>query len=127
MCVLFCFTVLTISFTIKKKYQDINLISVTEGGRYDRAVFTKTIAWILNGIFENIQISEQVSLGVKELNQVNFIKLLFLKFFCLFAISWAAAAAYGGSQARSRIGVVASSLLQSHSNSGSEPRLQPTP
>ena len=48
-------------------------------------------------------------------------------FFCLFAISWATPAAYGGSQARGRIRAVASGLRQSHSNSGSEPRLQPTP
>ena len=48
-------------------------------------------------------------------------------FFCLFAISWAAPAAYGGSQARYLIGAVASGLRQSHSNPGSEPRLQPTP
>ena len=52
---------------------------------------------------------------------------LFFYFFCLFAISWAAPAAYGGSQARGRIGTVAASLRQSHSNAGSEPRLQPTP
>ena len=52
-------------------------------------------------------------------------------FFCLFvvvvAISWAAPAAYGGSQARGLIGGVAAGLRQSHSNAGSEPRLQPTP
>ena len=55
--------------------------------------------------------------------------------FCLFvvvvvvvvAISWAAPAAYGGSQARGPIGAVATGLRQSHSNAGSEPRLQPTP
>ena len=47
-------------------------------------------------------------------------------YFCLFAISWAAPAAYGGSQARGRIGVVATGLRQSHSNAGSGPRLQPT-
>ena len=35
--------------------------------------------------------------------------------------------AYGGSQARGRIGAVATGLRQSHSNVGSEPRLQPTP
>ena len=40
-------------------------------------------------------------------------------FFCLFAISWAAPAAYGGA--------VATGLRHSHSNTGSEPRLQPTP
>ena len=48
-------------------------------------------------------------------------------FFCLFAISWATPAAYGGSQARGRIGAVAASLCQSHSNWGSEPHLRPTP
>jgi len=47
--------------------------------------------------------------------------------FCLFAISWAAPAAYGGSQARGQIGAVAASLRQSHRHAGSEPRLQPTP
>jgi len=53
-------------------------------------------------------------------------------FFCLLsfvvvAISWAAPAAYGGSQARGLIGAVATGLRQSHSNTGSELRLQPTP
>ena len=43
------------------------------------------------------------------------------------AISWAAPAAYGGSQARGLIGAVATGLHQSHSNAGSKPRLQPTP
>ena len=38
-----------------------------------------------------------------------------------------ALSAYGGSQARGRIGAVAASLRQSHSNVGSEPHLQPTP
>ena len=48
-------------------------------------------------------------------------------FFCLFAISRAAPAAYGGSQARGRIGAVAAGLRHSHSNAVSELRLQPTP
>ena len=48
-------------------------------------------------------------------------------FFCLFAISWVAPSAYGGSLARGQIGAVATSLHQSHSNVGSEPSLQPTP
>ena len=43
------------------------------------------------------------------------------------AISWAAPAAYGGSQARGLIGAVVPSLRQSHSNAGCEPSLQPTP
>ena len=44
--------------------------------------------------------------------------------FCLFAFSRAASAAYGSSQARGRIGAVATRLRQSHSNAGSKPRLQ---
>ena len=45
---------------------------------------------------------------------------LFIYLFCLFAISWAARTAYGGSQARGRIGAVAAGLYESHSNVGSE-------
>ena len=52
---------------------------------------------------------------------------LIVIFFCLFAFSWATPLAYGSSQARDRIGAVAASLRQSHSNAGSKPRLQPTP
>ena len=48
----------------------------------------------------------------------------FLFFFSAF--SRAAPAAYGDSQA-GIIGAVAASLRQSHSNTGSEPCLQPTP
>ena len=44
--------------------------------------------------------------------QKSFIFLVFLPF------SWAAPMAYGGSQARSLIGAVATSLRQSHSNTG---------
>ena len=51
----------------------------------------------------------------------------FLFIFCLFAISWAASMAYGGSQARGLIGAVAASPCQSHSNARSDPRLRPTP
>ena len=51
----------------------------------------------------------------------------FFFFFGLFAISWAAPAAYGGSPARGRIGAVATGLRKSHSNEGSEPNLRPTP
>ena len=35
--------------------------------------------------------------------------------------------AYGGSQARGRIGATAAGLYHSHSNTGSKPRLEPTP
>ena len=47
--------------------------------------------------------------------------------FCLLSFFRAAPVAYGGSQARGRIGAVATVLLQSHSNSGSEPCLWTTP
>ena len=43
---------------------------------------------------------------------------------CLFAFSRAAPMAYGISQAKGLIGAVAAGLRQSHSNMGSEPRLQ---
>ena len=46
-------------------------------------------------------------------------------FFCLF--SGATPAAHGDSQARGRIGVVATGLHHSHSSAGSEPRLWSTP
>ena len=48
---------------------------------------------------------------------------LILFIFCLFAILGAAPAAYGGSQARGRIGAVATGLRQGHSNMGSKPHL----
>ena len=50
-------------------------------------------------------------------------KLFFFLTFCLFR---ATPLAYGGSQARSLIGAVASSLRQSHSNARSKLCLQPT-
>jgi len=53
--------------------------------------------------------------------------LFYFIFSRLFAISWATFAAYGGSQARGRIGAVATGLCHSHSNAKSEPSLQPTP
>ena len=60
-----------------------------------------------------------------------FLSFFFLFFFVFFvvvvAISWAAPAAYGGSQARGLIEAVATGLHYSHSNSGAEPHLQPTP
>ena len=56
------------------------------------------------------------------------VPLVFLFFvFCLFANSWAAPMAYGGSQARGLIGATATGLHQSHSNAGSTLWLQLTP
>ena len=70
-----------------------------------------------------------------EIQEAKISSVLFLVFFvclfvfCLFAISRAAPAACGDSQGRGRIGAVAvaAGLHHSHSNLGSEPRLQPTP
>ena len=61
--------------------------------------------------------------------------LVFFFFFVFFvfvvvvvvAISWAAPAAYGRSQARGHIRATATGLCQSHNNTGSEPHRQPTP
>ena len=53
---------------------------------------------------------------------------LFLFFFLvLFFFLRAAPVAYGGFQARGRMGATAASLHHSHSDSGSEPHLRPTP
>ena len=46
---------------------------------------------------------------------------------CLFAFCSAVPAAHGGSQARGPVGAVAAGLRQSHSSTGSEPRLRPRP
>ena len=60
--------------------------------------------------------------------QVDLIQALFIFFVFVFLLFlWATPAAYGGSQARGRIRAVATGLRQSHNNTGSEPRLQPTP
>ena len=53
--------------------------------------------------------------------------LKIMPFFFFSVISWAAPAAYGGSQGRGPNGAVVSGLCQSHSNARSELRLQPTP
>ena len=56
-----------------------------------------------------------------------FILLFYELFVCLFAFSRAAPAAYGDSLARDLIGTVAACLCHSHSNTGSESSLWPTP
>ena len=61
------------------------------------------------------------------LNKYVFLKIYLFIYFVFFAISRAALVAYGGSQARGLIGAVAAGLHHSHSNTGSKPRMQPTP
>ena len=56
-----------------------------------------------------------------------FFFFFFFVFFVFFSFFWAPPEAYGGSQARGLIGAAAAGLHQSHSNSGSEPCLRPTP
>ena len=53
-------------------------------------------------------------------NEVNYKTGYSFFFHLFFAISWVAAAAYGGSQARGWMGASDVGLRQSHSNSGSE-------
>ena len=86
---------------------------------------------------DNIFFGEKRKLGKGDRHawnwkKCNFILFLFFKFiylfiFCLFAFSWATPEVYGGSQVRGLIGAVATGLYQGHSNTGSEPYLQPTP
>ena len=61
------------------------------------------------------------------MNASQTLLLFYFIYLFIFAISWAALATYGDSQARRLIGAVAASLCQSHSSAGSKPRLQPTP
>jgi len=63
----------------------------------------------------------------KDMSRDTFLYSFFFFSFVFLLFLWAAPAAYGGSQARGPIGAVATGLRQSHSNVGSEPRLQPTP
>ena len=60
-------------------------------------------------------------------NIIYYIFFSFFFFFFVFCLFRAAPMACGSSQARGPIGVVATTLHQSHSNSGSEPHLRPTP
>ena len=53
--------------------------------------------------------------------------ILFLFVLSFFVFSRATPMAYGGSQAKGRIGAAVASLHQSHSKSGSEPHLRPIP
>ena len=64
-------------------------------------------------------------MGVVSANLQSIIyKIFFFLYVCLFR---AAPPAFGSSQARGYIGAPAAGLHHSHSNSGSEPHLRPTP
>ena len=65
------------------------------------------------------------TVSLVNLHQHSYIFSFF--FFCLFAISWAAPKAYGGSQAKGPIRAIATGLRHRHSNTRFEPHLQPTP
>ena len=51
----------------------------------------------------------------------------FFFFFFFFCLLRSTPVAYGSSHARGQIRAAAAGLCHSHSNTGSEPRLQPTP
>ena len=69
-----------------------------------------------------------IDFSVKSLTFKIFIYLFIFNFlifvFCLFR---ATPAAYGGSQAKGRIGAIAASLCHRYSNARSKPHLLPTP
>ena len=65
-------------------------------------------------------------LGIFKVGVLNVGFKLFTFFFVFLPFLELLPAAYGGSQARGRIGAIAAGLRHSHSNAGSEPRLQPT-
>ena len=73
------------------------------------------------------------NIGIIHYNLSIWVGFYLSMFFCfvlfcfVFAFSRAAPGAYGGSQARGRIGAIATSLHQGHGNSESELRLQPIP
>ena len=96
---------------------------------------TLQMKWYPNCTYLFVKLSELRSRKVKRFvhccttskwQRCNSSFFLFL-FFCLFAFSRAAPMAYVGSQARGPIGVVASSLHQSHSSARSELHLWLTP
>ena len=67
--------------------------------------------------------------GNKIINETNTLLLLMrlFFFFSFFLFFRAISVAYGGSQVRGQIRAIAARLYHSHSNTGSEPHLQPTP
>ena len=87
-----------------------------------------------SGTSENKNLSSSLFLAKKKKNTLVFMQELLLGayyyFFFYFFIFWlfkAAPTAYGGSQARVPIRATAAGLHQSHSNSGGEAHLRPTP
>ena len=100
--------------------------------------------WILNPLSEArgqtrvlMDASRAGSLTAEPQQELLYLFLFFFLFFffvflsfvvvIVVAISWATPAAYGGSQSKDLIRAVAAGLHRSHSNTGSEPRLRPTP
>ena len=100
------------------------------GSRKHSRVSQVSISWA--GVTEGLTATGELSSS----SQINFtcscndthstitFPILFFFYFFLFT---ATSVAFGTSQARGRIGAAAASLHHSHSNMGSEPRLQPMP
>ena len=82
--------------------------------------------WSQEGTRNDIRNRKKIIFFMVWTHQCIFQKNFFF-FFWSVVFSRATPAAYGSSQARGWIGVVATSLHHSHSNEGSEPHLWPTP
>ena len=114
--------------------------SVTGFNRYCKFCFVLSAInhiWVLGSKFpffsgDFLSLQRDIFYWVSRIDgeQWTFLRLYRMNiylFICLFAISWADPSAYGGSQARGLIRTAATGPCQSHSNAGSQPRLQPTP
>ena len=75
-----------------------------------------------------ITLTTEREVKIKQLINKNKTFFQFLNLIFLFCLPFRAARnSYGSSQTRGPIGAVAAGLYQSHSNTRSEPRLQPAP
>ena len=91
-----------------------------------RAVSGSQQIWVENTDFQNALCPHTHTTSPLSRSGNTTVHFVFL-FFVFLPLLGPLPTAYGGSQARGQIGAVASSLHQSHSSAGSEPRLQPTP
>ena len=96
--------------------------------RYTMMMMAMTMSMVVVVVKkENRQMIDRQTDRQTDISIQNYNLFSFFFFFGFLPFSWAAPEAYGGSQARGRIGAIATSLRQSHSNTGSELHLQPTP
>ena len=92
--------------------------------QFSQGHLLKTLFPILYSCLLCQRLIDRISMGLFLGSLFFLFYFIYLFFFLFFR---AIPTAYGGSQGRGLIGAVATSRRQSHSNAGSEPRLQPTP